>query len=128
MTPKAFDLTPPAFNPSNPKAAENVARAEAAATRLSDVVTAKQRFADELMTELLSGVQSADRATKVETLASRLRLAVKDHCRGMYPDESREFTENLDALAEQWIDLCERHDAAGEELVRAMSGREPAGA
>src|SRR4051812_22246735 len=113
----AVTCYPPGINPNNPDSATNAATIEVAAKKRELVVDEKGRTATQFFNYLMRarGIWGgADDDKRKKQLADQL---VK-----MFPQPQETEKETCAVFAEQWIELCNAHDAAQETIAAAMRG------
>ena len=111
--PRTVTLTPPAFDPSNPKAAENAKKANEAAKALEDVCRAKV----DLLRDLREFFQQWGNDKP-------LHLLLMNALNGIVTHEDRPKAKaDADELAMRWEALDNDHNSAGQMLHDAFTGR-----
>lgn len=115
VMPTQVNLTPKAFDPSNPKAQENIAKVNDAAEKLENIISRKADFANELYETVTSDGESLAHALFRVLHGRRYTPTVNTDDRNAY--------DGYQELETRWKELQKEHSRLHEQLVMGMCGQ-----
>jgi hypothetical protein len=109
---QAINLTPVAFQKSNPKAQQNMAKAEKAADQMQEAIRRKAEFLGELVDVHFGGIDNL--------MAGLIHVANVEGSGEANRAARRDIHEEV---GEAYRSLQKAHDDASQALIEAFSGR-----